>query len=561
MTTASDLTRAATDAIGGGDATAVPTLAGVVSGLSSTLTHAPAIARATIGLGGELTRVAVGRSDVSPRKGDWRFKDPTWRTNPLYRRLGQAYLATCEAIDSVVDDMESRRGGGDGASFEAERARFATTLLTTALAPTNSLLGNPEALKKTFETGGANIVRGARNFLEDLRHNGGMPSSTKRDALRVGEDMAVTAGEVIDRDHVAEVIQYAPSTRKVRERPVLLIPPPIGRYYFLDLQPGRSLIEYSVSRGMSTFILSWRNPSPNEADWTMDTYVERILSAIDVVREATGADDIHLMGFCAGGILMTTALSYLAHHGESSVHSASYGVTMLRYKELAPIQAFRSARLISFARWNSAKAGVISARAMGSAFTWMRPNDLVWNYWVNNYLLGQDPPVFDILAWNADGTNLPAALHRQFLDIFEQDTLAQPGAVEVLGTPVDLDTIKVPIFVVGAVNDHLTPWRACFATTELLAGDSTFVLSNAGHIASLVNPPGNPKSSYFVGPLAGQLDPDEWLKSAEPRTGSWWEYWTDWVIERSGDQVPAPRQLGSATFPPLGPAPGEYVRS
>ena len=365
---------------------------------------------------------------------------------------------------------------------------------------------------------------------------------------------------MIDKDDRAEVLQYTPTTETVRERPMLVVPPPIGRYYFLDLRPGRSFVEYSVSRGLQTFLLSWRNPGPDQADWDIDTYAERILTAIDAVREATGSDDVNVIGFCAGGILNSAVLNHLAAKGDDRVHTASYAVTLLDFGQSAPIGAFSGAKLLSLARWNSKRSGVISARAMGNAFTWMRPNDLVWNYWVNNYLMGEDPPVFDILSWNADGTNLPAALHRQFLDIFEHNPLPEQGAMEALGTPIDLRQIKVPTYVTGAINDHLTPWKGCYRTTQLMSGESTFALSNAGHIASLVNPPGNPKANYYTAPLDPKASPEAWLESAENHTGSWWEHWADWAVERSGDQVPAPETLGSARFPAQAPAPGSYVR-
>jgi len=457
-------------------------------------------------------------------------------------------------VDKVVDEMEL-----NGLGKRVERARFATGVLTSALSPTNVLLGNPAALKRTFETGGSNLVSGAGHWISDLRRNAGMPSTAKPGALKVGEDMALTPGAVIQKDDRAELLQYAPATDVVRERPMLVVPPPIGRYYFLDLRPGRSFVEYSVSRGLQTFLLSWRNPSSDQSEWNIDTYAERILSAIDAVRDATGSDDVNVVGFCAGGILNTAVLNHLAANSDDRVHSASYAVTLLDFGQSAPIAAFSSARLLSLARWNSSRAGVISARAMGNAFTWMRPNDLVWNYWVNNYLMGEDPPVFDILSWNADGTNLPAALHRQFLDIFEHNPLVEPGAMEALGTPIDLGQIKVPTYVTGAVNDHLTPWKSCYRTTQLLSGDTTFALSNAGHIASLVNPPGNPKANYFTGPLDPRESPETWLEGAENRAGSWWEHWADWAVQRSGNEIPAPQVLGSHRLPELGPAPGSYV--
>ncbi len=553
--TAQDTTAIAEDSISGGDAVAPPTLEGVLDGLAATVLRGSSLAKAGVSLGAESLRIAVGRSEVTPERGDWRFKDPAWSENPVYRRLAQLYLASCAAVESVLQDLEEHVEPD-----RVERARFALNVLTSAAAPTNTLLGNPEALKRTFDAGGANLVRGLSHFVDDLRHNGGMPSMAKPGALKVGEDLAVTPGQVIDKDDFAEVLHYAPTTETVYERPVLVVPPPIGRYYFLDLRPGRSFVEYAVSQGLQAFLVSWRNPSSEQSHWDIDTYAQRILEAVEAVRETTGAHDVNVIGFCAGGILNTAVLNKLAASGDDRIHSASYAVTLLDFGQSAPIGAFQSARLLDFARWKAGKAGITSARAMGSAFTWMRPNDLVWNYWVNNYLLGQEPPVFDILSWNADGTNLPGRLHQQFLEIFKDNPLPTPGAITCLGQPVDLGTIKVPTFVAGAVNDHLTPWKSTYRTSQLLAGDSTFVLSNAGHIAALVNPPGNPKASYYTGPLDKSQSPEQWLDGATKQTGSWWEAWAVWVSDRSGNLFTPPAALGCERFPAQAAAPGSYVR-
>jgi polyhydroxyalkanoate synthase len=503
-------------------------------------------------LAGEMLRILLGSTAIAPDRKDWRFTDSTWSENPLYRRLAQTYLAGCNTLHEVLDELER-------AGQPTTRARFLLTILETAAAPTNTLLGNPAAFKRSLETGGLSLLRGMKNCLSDLRHNGGMPSTVERGALEVGRNLALTPGVVVDRDSYAELIQYTPTTDTVHARPILIVPPPIGRYYFLDLRPGRSFTEYAVSRGLQTFVLSWRNPGKEEQDWDLDTYARRVLDAIDTVREISGSPDVNTIGFCAGGILMTLVLNHLAAIGDDRVHTASYAVTLLDLGQTAPISAFSSSRLLALARWNSSRAGLISARDMGRAFTWMRPNDLVWNYWVNNYLMGNKPPVFDILAWNADGTNLPAALHRQFLDLFEHNLLCKPGALTALGSPIDLRRIRVPTFVTGATTDHLTPWTGCYRTTQLLGGPSTFVLSNAGHIQSLVNPPGNPKATYLAGG-APVPDPEVWLTKAEKHPGTWWTYWADWVSGRSAESVPRPSSLGSANYPARDEAPGLYVR-
>ena len=535
------------------DDAGLPSLGEALGGLAAVLGQGRAVAREAVTLGGELARVLLGRSDVVPEKGDHRFDDPTWTQNPLFDRIERGYLAAARSVHDLVDELSA-----NGDHQRAERARFVTTILTSALAPTNVLATNPAALKRAFETGGKSVGRGLGHLVDDLIHNGGMPSMVDRDPFEVGSDLAITPGAVVDRDPVAEVLQYRPSTQQVHERPVLVVPPPIGRYYFLDLRPGRSFVEYVVGQEMQTFVLSWRNPTVEQGDWDLDTYAARVSSAIDTVLEVTGSEDVNLVAFCAGGIISTTLLNHLAATGDTRVHSMSYAVTLLDFDEHAPIAAFDSAALLHVARARSRHHGVITGEQMGAAFAWMRPNDLVFNYVVNNYLMGEKPPAIDVLAWNADASNLPAALHSQFLDLFHDNLLVEPGAVTVLGTPVHLKEISLPIFVTGAVTDHLTPWIGCYRTTQLLSGEATFVLSYSGHIASLVNPPDNPKAHYWVGPPPGP-DPQEWLAEARRLEGSWWEAWAEWIGPHAGGRVPAPTDLGSAAHPELEAAPGSYV--
>lgn len=542
------------ESVGGGEAVGVPSLRQAVNGLAAAFSQGTTVAREAARLGLELTRIAWGQSDVAPAKGDRRFTDPAWTGNPVFRMIQQSYLASAGAMDRIVDEM------GDGRSdARAEQARFAASIVTSAAAPTNFLATNPAAVKRAFDTGGMSLARGARNFARDVRHNGAMPSMIEPGAFEVGRDLAVTPGAVVARDAVAEVLQYAPATDTVLARPVLVIPPPIGRFYFLDLRPGRSFVEYAVSRGLQTFMLSWRNPTPEQGSWDLDTYAQTVLAAIDTVREVTGGPDVNLIGFCAGGIIATAVLNHLAATGDDRVHSMSYAVTLLDFGLRAPITAFSGQGLIAFAGRRSRRKGIITSRQMGSAFTWLRPDDLVFNYWVNNYLMGEKPPAFDILAWNADGTNLPGALHGQFLDIFRDNLLTRPGQLSALGTPLQLENIKLPAFVTGAATDHLTPWKGCYRTTQLLGGPSTFVLSYSGHIASLVNPPGNPKAHYWTGGTPG-ADPEQWLARAERHQGSWWEAWSDWITAQAGDRRPRPETPGSERHPVLSPAPGLYVR-
>jgi polyhydroxyalkanoate synthase len=551
---ASLTTAEAAESADGGEAVGIPSLQDAVGGLAAALSQGTTVAQEATRLGVELTRIAWGLSDVAPARGDRRFADPAWTANPVFRMIGQGYLASAGALDRIVGAMGEGRSGA-----RAEQARFAANIVTSAAAPTNFLATNPAALKRAFETGGMSLVRGARNFARDVRYNGAMPSMIEPDAFEVGRDLAVSPGAVVARDEVAEVIQYAPAVGTVFARPVLVVPPPIGRFYFLDLRPGRSFVEYATGRGLQTFMLSWRNPGPAQGRWDLDTYAAAVLAAIDTAREITGSGDVNLIGFCAGGIIATTVLNHLAATCDDRVHSMSYAVTLLDFGLRAPITAFSGRGLISFAGRRSRRTGIITSRQMGSAFTWLRPDDLVFNYWVNNYLMGERPPAFDILAWNADGTNLPGALHGQFLDIFRDNLLTRPGALTVLGTPLDLRAITVPAFVTGAVTDHLTPWKGCYRTTGLLGGPAAFVLSYSGHIASLVNSPGNPKAHYWTGPPPG-TDPEQWLAGAERQQGSWWEAWADWATGRAGQRQPRPEGLGSQRHPVLGPAPGLYAR-
>ena len=540
--------------VGGGELVGLPSATQAIEALAAVLSRSGTVSQELIGLATELGRVLVGTSTLAPAERDRRFTDPAWSQNPLFRRLVQAYLAAAGALDALVDDLDAHVED----HRLAERARFAANILAAAAAPSNMLVTNPAGLKRAFDTGGASLLRGLRNLVGDLRHNGGMPATFEPGVFQVGRDLALTPGAVVAREPLAELIQYTPTTETVHERPILIVPPPIGRYYFLDLRPGRSFVEFAVANQLNTFLLSWRNPGPAQGSWDLDDYASTVLAAIDHVRAVTGSPEVNLIGFCAGGIISSTVLSHLAATGDPRVHSASFAVTMLDFGQRAPLTAYDNRTLLDLVGRRSKRAGVITSRQLGAAFTWMRPDDLVFSYVVNNYVLGERPPTFDILAWNADGTNLPGALHNTFLDLFQHNNLVEPGGLSALGTPVDLSRITVPTFVTGAVSDHLTPWKSCYRTTQLVGGDTTFVLSYSGHIASLINPPGNPRAHYWHGGPQG-ADADTWLEGATRAQGSWWEPWARWAQERSGALVPAPATPGDAEHPALDPAPGRYV--
>ena len=516
---------------------------GVLGGITT-------LAGTSVKLYGEWARIMLGTGDCEVPPKDPRFADPAWREHPLYRRLGQGYMAFCDAVDQLAESRPDWKG--------RERARFLAGVVNSTLAPTNTLLGNPAALKRSFETSGRSLVEGGKNMLDDIVHNKGMPRQVKPGAFKIGDNMAVTPGAVVFRNEMVELIQYQPTTAEVCEVPTLLIVPPIGKYYFMDLAPQRSFVEFALSRGIPMFVTSWRNPTAKQGQWGLDDYVQTCMDLVGAVCEISDSKTVNTLGMCAGGIITTLMLAVMAKRGDQRVGAAAFGVMLLDFGSEAPIHAFQSGRLLSLARKRSAGKGIMPAANLASVFAWMRPNDLVWNYWSNNYLMGKEPPAFDILAWSVDGTNLPAKLHEQFLDIFARNPLVERGGLTVLGVPIDISTVGIDTFATGALTDHLTPWKVCYRSAQLFGGKKTFVLSNSGHIASLVNPPGNPKATYWVGPEP-QLAPEAWQEQASKKTGTWWELWANWTRERSGGTRNAPDLLGSERHPALAAAPGSYV--
>jgi len=499
----------------------------------------------------ELGQIAIGKSAVAPPSSDRRFVDPAFRDHPIYRRLMQGYLAWREALLGLVDEIDL-----DGKS--RMRGQFALSLLTEALAPTNFLVGNPAALKRAFETRGTSLWRGLRHLVDDVVHNGGLPAQVDQRGFRVGETLGCSAGQVVFRNEVLELVQYAPSTPQVHQRPLVMIPPQINKFYVLDLAKGRSLVEFALAQGLQVFAVSWRNPTPAQREWGLDTYVEALCEATDAAREITGSDRVNVMGVCAGGITTSILLAHLAARGDERVASATFPVTVLDTQVDSITFQLASERTVSAALARSQKEGIMSGHEMARVFSWLRPNDLVWNYWVSNYLLGNEPPAFDILYWNNDYTNLPATLHAEFLEIFLKNSLCHPGSLEVLGTPIDLGQVRADIYGVGALADHITPWEACYRTPRLFGGKRTFIVSTGGHIQAVVNPVGNPKMGFFVND-ADEAQAQLWLKGAREHKGSWWQHWASWLAARSGAKRSAPTALGSALHSPQMAAPGRYV--
>ncbi len=503
------------------------------------------------GAAGELIRISQGNSEIEPAKADKRFTDAAWQSSRFLHRLMQAYLYLGERLDGAVDGLGLQ---GDSAG----RARFAAGLIKDALSPTNSLVTNPEALRLAVATRGDSLRCGARNFIADMRHNHGMPSQVDLSQFEVGKNLAATPGAVIHRSEVCELIQYAPQSATVHQRPLLVVPPQVNKYYALDLAPGRSMYEHLLKQGFQVFGMSWRNPTAEQRDWDMNTYARQVLDCIDVVREVSGSPDVNLMGGCLGGMTVAIVAALLTARADNRVNSVTMGVTLLDLETDAKILLFATPRSLAAAKRASELTGVVEGWELAEIFAWLRPNDLVWNYWVNNYLMGRKPPAFDILAWNADATRLSAAFLRQLLDIVSGNALAHPDSLTVLGTPIDLAAIRCDSFVVGGRTDHITPWQGCYRTTQMLSGNSQFVLCSSGHIQTVVATPDHPRLGYFTNPQT-PADPEAWLAAAGRHDGSWWDHWADWLRERSGDIGPAPERLGTSAHPAGEAAPGTYI--
>lgn len=512
--------------------------------------HPTTVAAEAANLTVERLRILVGAGSTEIGK-DKRFTDPAWQ-HPLWQRLALLYLAGAESVERIVDNV-----GLDPKS--ASRAKFAMMQVSALSAPTNTLFGNPAALKRARATKGRSLIDGLRHFAHDVRQNGGMPTQVDTRPFTVGKNIACTPGSVVHRTELFELIQYQPTTPKVRSRPMVVIPPQVNKYYFLDLAPGRSFVEHAVAHGMQVFMISWRNPTPEQRDWSIDTYLNGLLEVIDVVRSITGSDDVNATAFCAGGMTLLMLLSHLASTGRSDlVNAVALGVTSVDTEVESTVNMFVSRRTVEVSVSRSRKKGVLEGRSLASVFAWVRPNDLVWNYVVNNYLLGLNPPAFDVLAWNSDSTNLPAAFHAEFIHLFVENGLRKAGSITALGTPVDLATVNNDLYVVGASTDHLVPWTATYVATQATSGEHRFVLSNSGHIQALVNPPDNPKASYLVGQSCPP-DPQEWLAQAHQQAGSWWTDWAAWALARSGKERAAPKSLGNTAHRPIEAAPGRYV--
>ena len=487
--------------------------------------------------------------------GDRRFAAEAWSGNPMAAFSAAIYLVNAKTLMALADAVE-------GDAKTRARVRFAVQPWIDASAPSNFLAFNAEAQKKAIETKGESIAKGVQNLLHDMKQ--GHVSMTDESLFEVGRNVATTEGAVVFENELFQLIEYKPLTDKVYERPFLLIPPCINKFYILDLQPDNSFIRYAVEQGHHTFVVSWRNPDESLAQKTWDDYIENaIIKSINVTREITKAETINTLGFCVGGTMLVTGLGVLAARGEKPVNSATFLTTLMDFSDTGILDVFIDENFVKFREMQFANGGLMPGRDLSTTFSFLRPNDLVWNYVVGNYLKGETPPPFDLLYWNSDSTNLPGHYYAWYLrNTYLENRLVKPGAASVCGQKIDLNQVDIPVYIYGSREDHIVPIGGAYATTQHLPGRKRFVMGASGHIAGVINPASKNKRSHWIGPANHfPADVNDWISSAQEFKGSWWTDWSDWLQSQAGKQVAAPKSYGSRKYKATEAAPGSYVKA
>jgi polyhydroxyalkanoate synthase subunit PhaC len=485
--------------------------------------------------------------EPSPR--DRRFRDPLWQESPVLRGLMQVYLAWHQHMQGWLD-------AHDLAPTDKLRVQFVLDQVVAAFSPSNLPL-HPAALKRAESTGGQSAVAGLKNFFGDVQHNRGMPRQIRPDAYRLGETLATTPGAVVFRNDLLELIQYAPQTTKVHRRPVFLVPPQINKYYAFDLKPANSLLGFLVKQGFQVFTISWRNPDATAAAWGMEAYISAILAAIGAARAITGSDSVNLISACAGGLTAMAMLGYLAEQGDRQIQSHSLFVTALFPGNGSIAEAFTTAENLDLARRISQAEGTMDGMDLAHIFVWLRPDDLVWSFWINNNLMGRQPPPLDVLYWDNDSTRIPAQLHADFIDIVLRDVFRHPGSHRLFGQPINYDHVRIPTYFVAGIEDYLMPWRGVYRSVHRFGGQNRFILSTSGHVQSILRPPNLANTEYYVNDALPR-DPEAWLLHADRRSGTWWHDWAGWLRGHAGPEQNA-TPPGNAAYPLICPAPGTYV--
>lgn len=491
----------------------------------------------------------------APSTADKRFSGEAWGSNPVAAYSAAVYLLNARTMMGLADAVEAD-------AKTRSRIRFAVEQWMAAAAPSNFLAFNAEAQKKAIDTKGESIAKGMQNLVHDLRQ--GHVSMTDESLFEVGKNVATTEGAVVFENAFFQLIEYKPLTAKVYEKPFLLVPPCINKFYILDLQPENSLVRYAVAQGHRTFVVSWRNPDASMATATWDDYIEQaVIKAIAVTREISGAPTINALGFCVGGTMLGTALAVLAARGEKPVASATFLTSLLDFTDTGILDVFIDESFVQYREKEMGKGGLMKGQDLASTFSFLRPNDLVWNYVVGNYLKGETPPPFDLLYWNSDSTNLPGPYYAWYLrNTYLENNLVKPGKATVCGEKVDLNKVDMPVYIYGSREDHIVPIGGAYASTQVLPGKKRFVMGASGHIAGVINPPEKKKRSHWIR-ADGKLPKTQaaWLEGATEHPGSWWTDWADWLKSHAGKQIAAPKAYGKGKYKATQPAPGSYVKA
>ncbi|MDE2379276.1 class I poly(R)-hydroxyalkanoic acid synthase [Bradyrhizobium sp.] len=486
---------------------------------------------------------------------DKRFKHPDWTENAVFSFVKDSYLVAAKSILSTVRDV---RGLDEAA---ARKVDFYTRQFVDALSPTNFVATNPEVLAATLESGGQNLLRGLENLLADLERGDGRLAIKMTDmkAFRLGENIATTPGKIVYQNDLMQLIQYAPSTRDVRKRPLLIVPPWINKFYVLDLQPKNSFIKWAVDQGHTVFVISWVNPDEKLAEKSFENYLlEGPVAALDAIEKATGERKVNAIGYCLGGTLLASTAAWLAARGDDRLASATYFVTLVEFTDVGDMRVFIDDEQLASLERRMRERGYLQAEDMATSFNMLRANDLIWSFVVNNYLLGREQMPFDLLFWNSDSTRMPAAMHSFYLrKMYQENLLAKPGGITLAGAPIDLSKIKIPTFILSTREDHIAPWKSTYAATRLYSGPVKFVLSASGHMAGVISAPGSKYGHWINDDLPPT--PDEWFSGATARQGSWWPVWDEWITRLDPERVPA-REPGGGNLPVIDDAPGSYVR-
>ena len=490
-------------------------------------------------------------SAAQPVLGDRRFASPEWEESPVHNYIKQSYLLTSRMLTGMVSDSQI-----DEAS--KRKTEFYTRQYIDAMSPSNFALTNPEVLKETLESKGQNLINGLEQLMRDF--DKGRISMTDESAFELGKNIATTPGSVVFQNELIQLIHFKPITEKVNDRPLLIIPPCINKYYVLDLSAHNSYVRYCLEQGNNVFIISWRNPDEALGDKTWDDYLnEGTFPAINVIKKITGAKKINGVAWCIGGTMLATTIAVLAAKNKKPFASATFFTTLLDYSDPGELRVFIDESQVEQFEEKLKKGGVMPGKQLATTFAMLRANDLIWNYVVNNYLKGKTPPPFDILYWNSDSTNMTAAMYTWYLrNMYLENRLIQPGGVELCGVPVDLGKIDCPVYLLSAIEDHIAPWKTTFISTEVLKCPMEFVLGASGHIAGVINPANKNKRNFWINGEMGK-GADHWLESAESVPGSWWTHWDRWLKSQGGKEIPAPEQVGNKEYPEIEAAPGVYV--